>query len=189
LRTLDTRTGAIVASFAYDSAGRLVTLADADSNIVTIERNGSGNPTAIVAPFGQRTALALNGDGYLSSATDPAQQATTLTYHPGGLLATLTDPRTGVHTYTYDGSGRLTRDDDPAGGFTTLTPTPGAFTVTRTRALGRRSTYQVQRLGDGTERRVRTGPAGTVTDVSIKPDASATNVGPDSVVTQWTLGS
>ena len=188
LRTLDTRTGAVLAAFAYDSAGRLVAVTDADSNVVTIERDGTGNPTAIVAPFGQRTVVSVDTAGYLSSATDPAQQSVMLTYHGGGLLATLTDARSGIHRYTYDGRGRLTRDEDPAGGFTDLTRSAGAFSVTRTLALDRSWRYDVERLGDGTEKRLGTGPSGTVLELSIKPDATTHMVGPDSVVTDWSLG-
>src|SRR5438132_4234644 len=86
----------------------------------------AGNPSAIVAPFGQRTTLAVQGDGYLSRVTNPAGEAVQLTYNSGnaaGLLATLTDPRGHVHRYLYDAMGRLVRDENPAGGVTTLART------------------------------------------------------------------
>src|SRR5262249_43555826 len=69
-------TGATLYSFAYDSAGRLVTITDGDGNVTTIERNASGQPTVIVAPFGQRTTLTLNANGYLSSIANPAGETT-----------------------------------------------------------------------------------------------------------------
>jgi YD repeat-containing protein len=102
LRTLDALTGAVRFQFTYDTAGRLATIIDGDGNVTTIERNGSGNPSAIVGPFGQRTSLAVNGDGYLSRVTNPAGEAAQLAYNRGnaeGLLATLTDPRGNVHRY------------------------------------------------------------------------------------------
>jgi YD repeat-containing protein len=53
LRTLNALTGAVKFQFVYDSSGKLVQVTDGDNNVTTIERDGSGNPTAIVSPFGQ----------------------------------------------------------------------------------------------------------------------------------------
>ena len=72
LSTVDALTGATLYTFGYDSAGRLIKITDADNNGTTIERDGNGNPTAIVAPFGQRTTLTVDGNGWLASATNPA---------------------------------------------------------------------------------------------------------------------
>lgn len=63
LRTVDALTAAIRYQFAYDSTGLLITVTDADGKVTTIQRDGTGNPTAIVAPGGQQTALALEGNG------------------------------------------------------------------------------------------------------------------------------
>src|SRR3712207_9193818 len=43
--------------------------------ISSVAREGSGNPTTIVAPFGQRTTLSLDGAGYLSRIANPAGEA------------------------------------------------------------------------------------------------------------------
>src|SRR5207249_2541423 len=67
LRTLNALTGAALYSFSYDSAGRLLTVTDGDGNVTTIQRDGNGNPTGILAPFGQQTTLALEANGYLAS--------------------------------------------------------------------------------------------------------------------------
>src|SRR5439155_6431403 len=67
LRTLDARTGATLYQFAYDGQGRLASVTDSALNVTTITRDGSGNPTGIVGPYGQTTALTLNATGYLSS--------------------------------------------------------------------------------------------------------------------------
>ena len=58
LRTLDALTGAVLYQFTYDAAGRLAQIKDGDGNITTVERDADGNPTAIVAPTGQRTDAA-----------------------------------------------------------------------------------------------------------------------------------
>ena len=55
LRTRDGVTGVTLWRFGYDDAGRMATITDADDRVTRIERDGDGNPTAIVAPGGQRT--------------------------------------------------------------------------------------------------------------------------------------
>ena len=124
LRTLHALTGATLFSFSYDSEGRLTTVTDGDGNVTSIERDGGGTLTGIVAPFVQRTQLALDANGYLASITNPAGDIHALTYNgDGGLPATFTDPRGNLSQMTYDGLGRLTRDEDSAGGFFDLART------------------------------------------------------------------
>ncbi len=57
LRTVDTLRGNTLETFAYDAAGRLVSITDHDGRVTSIQRDGSGKPTAIVAPGGDRTEL------------------------------------------------------------------------------------------------------------------------------------
>jgi YD repeat-containing protein len=59
LQTLSTLTGAALYQFGYDTAGRLSSVTDGDGNTTSIERDADGVPTAIVAPFGQRTELSF----------------------------------------------------------------------------------------------------------------------------------
>src|SRR2546422_5776349 len=75
LRTVDALTGVVRYQFAYDGAGRLLSITDRNGNVTTIDHDGSGNPTAIVGAFGQRTLLAVNADGYLNRITSPAGEA------------------------------------------------------------------------------------------------------------------
>ncbi|HEX2046505.1 MAG TPA: RHS repeat-associated core domain-containing protein [Acidimicrobiales bacterium] len=163
-RTLDGLTGAVLVQFAYDGAGRLSGVTDADGNVTSIDRLPDGGPAAIVAPGGQRTVLEVNGDGYLVRVANPANEAVVLTYHPGGLLATLTEPRGGIHRYTYDGLGRLVGDEHPAGGVTTLARTELAdgHRVTLRSPLGLVTTYESHRTSYGSEH-VTTDPAGAGT--------------------------
>ena len=85
-QTINALTGAVLYQFAYNTAGLLTSVTDGDGNITTIERDGNGNPTAIMAPFGQRTALSLDANGYLASVTNPAGEAYQMTYTADGLL-------------------------------------------------------------------------------------------------------
>ncbi|MBL0124793.1 MAG: hypothetical protein IPP88_19445 [Betaproteobacteria bacterium] len=194
LRTLEALTGTVRHQFAYNSAGRLATVTDGAGNATTIERDGSGNPTAIVAPFGQRTTLEVQGDGYLSRVTNPAGEAIQFTYNSGaaeGLLATLTDPRGNVHRYQYEAIGRLIRDENPAGGVTTLARsdiTDDHYTVTVTTALGLVTTYDVEELTNGTTRRVRIDPTSARTESLLGIDGSRLVTYPDGTVSNTVKG-
>jgi RHS repeat-associated protein len=153
LRTQDALTMAVTGRFAYDSSWRLISITDRDGNVTTVQRDAQGNPTGVVGPYGQRTALSLDGNGYLASITNPANESVQPQYkplvagdfHAGGLLSQLTDGRLGAHLFEYDSNGYLTKDTNPAGAFQTLdrhgniAPT----SVTRATALGRATNYQV----------------------------------------------
>jgi RHS repeat-associated protein len=122
LRTLNTLTGNIIYQFKYDRSNRLISITDENSRVTTIERDPQGNPTAIIAPYGQRTKLTLNNQ-YLSEITDPDGKSFKAEYTPKGLLKTFTDPRGNIRSYDYDELGRLKKAADPVGGVQTLNRT------------------------------------------------------------------
>jgi len=179
LRTLDTLTGAVRFQFAYDGAGRLVTVTDGSGNATTVERDGQGNATAIVAPGGQRTALTLNSD--LATIRNPAGEAVQFTYTTDGLLTALTNPRGGLQRFRYDAVGRLIRDEGPDGGAVTLarTETANGFVVTYTTALGRHLTYEVEQQPTGAVRAATVDELGGRTEIMIGTDGTQTGVYPD----------
>ncbi|MBI2877240.1 MAG: hypothetical protein HYY20_10190 [Candidatus Tectomicrobia bacterium] len=190
LRTLNALTGAIRYRFTYDSHSLLTAVTDGDGNVTAIKRDASGNPTAIFAPFGQRTLLSLDTNDYLGSITNPAGEATQLSYSNDGLLLTLTDPKGNVYRFSYDGLGRLTRDEDPAGGFKALSRTESdtGYTVAVTTALNRVRTYLVESLPAGGTRQVNTDPSGAQTEVTIGTDGSQTTILPDGTIMTLTEG-
>jgi RHS repeat-associated protein len=185
LRTLNALTRAEQYQFRYDSAGRLTHIVDGDGLTTSIERDGAGNPTAIVAPFGQRTTLQLDAHGYLARLTTPAGETTRLTSTPVGLLTSLTDANGHASRFTYDALGRLVRDEDAAGGFKTLTRTGSgeAFHVSLITALGRSTTYAVERVSMGGTRRVNTDPRGLQSLTEIGTNGSRRSTAPDGTVT------
>ena len=186
LSTVDTLTKAVLYTFGYDSDGRLTSITDADNNVTTIERDGSGNPTAIIAPFGQRTRLTLNRNGYLARVTNPASEAYQLTYTASGLLTAFTDPNGHTSTMTYDALGRLLKDTNAASGSQTLARTEltDGFTATRTTALNRTTTYTVEDLSTGDRQRKVLAPDGTETVTLIGTDGSTKITAPDGTVTE-----
>jgi RHS repeat-associated protein len=149
--------------------------------------------SAIIAPFGQRTTLNLNPNGYVTSIANPAGETTQCGYTNDGLLTSFTDPRGNVATMSYDTQGRLMRDEAPpaSGSFFALTRTEAAnsFTVSLTSALNLTTTYQVERLATGEERRVNTFPGGLQNRVTTSTNGSRTGTFTDGRLTTLTLGS
>ncbi|MCC6897656.1 MAG: carboxypeptidase regulatory-like domain-containing protein, partial [Polyangiaceae bacterium] len=164
LSTRDTRTGATRMSFAYSSAGRLVSLTDANGNITTIQHDAGGNPTAIVGPYGHQTVLGVDANGFLTTITDPLAATVTSSYTPAGLMTAFTDARSHTSTMTYDALGRVSTDANAASGSVSFLRTTGfdAFTVNKSTALGRTTTYDVDFLTTGGALRTNTFPDGTV---------------------------
>jgi YD repeat-containing protein len=138
---------------------------DSLGNATTIERSGSGAPTAIVAPFGQRTEVTLDGHGYLATVEDPAGNQVQVTHDTTGLLRELRDPRNRVFRFGYDVAGWLVADTAPDGGVKTLDKVNGdsGYAVTLTSPLGRSTSYEVRMDGKQGEIRTVTDPAGLET--------------------------
>jgi RHS repeat-associated protein len=162
LRTLDTLTKALRYQFTYDSNDRLTTITDGYGNVTTIERDTSGNPAAIVGPYGQRTTLTMNTNGYIEKITNTANESVQLNYTSDGLLTGKTDPNGNKYNFSYDDKGRLLRDSDPVGGLKTLSrsDSEGGYTVALNTAMNRTTTYQVENIAEGVQRRINTFPDG-----------------------------
>jgi RHS repeat-associated protein len=131
--------------------------------VTKIERTMDGAPSAIVAPFGQRTTLTADAGGSLATVRNPLGQTYLLTHDTHGLLTGATDPAGNVHTFTYDANGRLTKDDEPGPGFTDLQRVElanGGHYVTLTTALGVVSRFQSEPQTGGGELRTITDGAG-----------------------------
>jgi len=191
LRTLNALTSATLFSFNYDTSGLLVTITDGSGNITTIERDANSNPTAIVAPFGQRTDLTLDANGYLASVTNPAQESTQMTYYVGGLMNTYTDPKKNIHNFTYDANGLLTLDENPASGYTTLAGTNTSTSKQQilTTALGRTTTYLTEYIPTGDQRQTITTPTGGQSVTLLKTDGSQQATMSDGMTSLVTLGT
>ena len=190
LRTLHALTGAVLYTFAYNSNGHLLSVTDYDGNVTMIERNGSGQPTAIVASGGQRTLLTLTGSGFLRTVANPAGNTVTLAYTASGLLTSLTDARVGVAQFLYDGNGRLTRDTNAAGKVINLSrlEQPGLTSVTLTTGLGEATTYTIETLPNGDWQRSVTTADGSTRRLVIGEGSVWTLTQPDGSVERVTYG-
>ena len=198
LRTLNALTGTIRYEFSYDGAGLLTkvtevvndVVTDPNNAVTTIERDADGNATGIVGPFGQRTVLTKDANGYLESIKNPASESVKFTYSVDGLLKTLTDALNNPpFIFDYDRLGRLIKDTDPEGGFKTLDPTakPNGFSVLLKTRLGMATTYDVQNVPNGDEKRINTFPNGLQTDTTIGQNGVTTSLSPDGMATASTV--
>lgn len=190
LRTRDALTGAMRYEFEYDSEGRLAKIEDGDGLQTTIERDGSGAPVAIQAPFGQTTDIDAPA-GRLESLTSPANEEVSFTYGSGGLLKSMETAEGHVTTFEYDGDGRLLKDDDPAAGFKQLSrvETVDDSEVTLTTKLERASTYRVERLDNAGVRRSWTNPSGLDSTALIRSDGTTVLDQTDGSVSTSTTGA
>ena len=189
LRTLDSKTKTVLYSFTYDSKGLLIQITDGDGDITRIERDTAGNPTAIVSADNLRTTLTLDANGYLASIANPASETFRMTYTADGLLTTFTDPKGNASTMTYDALGRLIRDQNAAGGFWALSRTelaiaPNAgYEASMSSALNRTTTYRVENLSTGDQRRTNLYPDATQSISLIGKNGTTTTTASDGTVT------
>lgn len=181
LTTHDTLTGALRYSFGYDATGWLISITDENGEITLVERDGAGNPTALVAPHGQRTSLVVNADRYLTSITSPGSQNHAFTYFAGGLLKTFTNPRSLTTAFTYDTNSRLATDIGPDGYQSTLARTAlsDGYKVTVTSAAGRQKQYQISYPDAVGEVLTNTDAAGIQSSITFNPNGGSVEVSAD----------
>jgi RHS repeat-associated protein len=181
LRTVDTTTNQTVATFGYDSAGRLASITDIDGDKTTISHDSAGHPTKITGPYGDTTTLTSTAAGYLHTITDPAGNTHTAGYDANGLLTSWQDARGNTSNLTYDSQGRLTADNDRAGNAKTLarTLTANGHRVDVTTPEGHVSGHTLERLPNGDVRRTTTDPAGLVGTQTTKPNGTGVTATPD----------
>ncbi|MGJ0428053.1 PKD domain-containing protein [Methylobacter sp.] len=190
LATLNALTGATLLSFTYDAQGRLSQITDGDGLITRIERDALGNPRAIVAPFGQRTTLALDSNGYLAKATNPAGESHEMAYTSDGLLTSFKDSRGNASIFTYDASGRLWTDTNAGNGGSTLSRTELAdgHAVSLTTALNRVTSHTSRNLSTGDRERTHTRSDNTISTTLEKTDGTFVTTETDGTVTTLVQG-
>ncbi len=172
-------------TFGYDSNGRLITVTDENGLVTRLERDASGNVTAIVGPYGHRSTFTYDANGYLASMTNPANETTSFTTAAAGLITRITTPRGGIYQYEYDTLGRLTRASNPVGGFLRLerSESPGLVVVRATNGLTHTTEYRLENLPNGDQRRVVIAPNGATTTSITRADGTVSVTYPDGTTT------
>lgn len=165
LSTVSAITGRLLREMVYDASGRLIEVRSAEATALTIERDGNGTATAIVAPAGERTVLTMDASGKLTRVETPAGRISQPRYDAMDLLTGFTDAAGGEHTYAYDARIRLISDDGPDGVGATLTyeEDDDQQTVTHTTSGGSITVFRDAALPDGGSILTRTDPDGSVT--------------------------
>ena len=170
--TRSTFGGQLLSSYQYDANGQLASSTDSHGNTTTFERNGQGQLTVVVGPFGQRTTLSYSGN-QLTQVQQPGGLTHNMSYASAtsNLLTSYRDARGGVDSFTYSPGGRLRTNSDAAGGGWTLTDTsetsdywPGtkSYGFTAQSAEGRVSQNQIRDQGSwGIHSLEQTRPDGT----------------------------
>jgi len=143
-----------------------------------------------VAPFGQRTTLALDSNGYLGKVTNPAGESHEMVYTADGLLTSFKDPRGNASTLTYDTLGRLLTDVNASGGGSSLSRTEltDGYAATVTSALNRVTTHEVHNLSTGNRERKHTQPDNTASTTVEKTDGTVTTTEADGTSTTLLQG-
>ncbi|HEV2722686.1 MAG TPA: IPT/TIG domain-containing protein, partial [Thermoanaerobaculia bacterium] len=178
LRTVDADTGAVVYTFGYTN-GLLTTITDVAGNVTTVERNGGGDATAIIANGGQRTEI--SGAPYATSITTAPGETTQFSYTADGLMTGKIDPRNVPSTYSWNTLGLLIRDAGADGGAVDgdRSEVTDGHTVTMTTAGGRVTRYSAISPANGDQTRLTLDPAGLLTTTVRHPDSTAQTTLPD----------
>jgi RHS repeat-associated protein len=144
------------ATFTFDPAGDLVTLADANGNTVRLSY-AEGKLTQVADDFGRSLSIQWQGDS-ISAVSDQAGRTVTFAYNARGDLITATDYDGVAERYRYDSAHRVTRLIAASGVETQNTYDAQGRVVAQTSADGQN--YQFA-YAEGTTS--VTGPTGLVT--------------------------
>ncbi|WIE62308.1 DUF6531 domain-containing protein [Curtobacterium sp. MCLR17_032] len=110
----------VTVELEHDEHGELVATRNALGDVLRVERDAAGRPTAVTAPSGARTEYRYDAAGRLTSRRD-ADGAEWTFEHEGSRIVAVTDP-TGARTaYGYGANGEAERTTDPLGRTVTRT--------------------------------------------------------------------
>ncbi len=187
LRTVDALTGAVLYRFSYNPEGLLIAVEDVDGLRTRIQRDNAGGLQAFIGPYGHVTHLALDGEGRLASITDPAGAETDFTYSTHGQLASLRNPLGEAWAFRYDEWGDLVEHEDPLQHTLTLDGETArdSKTTLLTSAEGRLTSYTIEYLPGGDERRdVDFGDGGLTTTMMEADVRRTTTLADGMIITQ-----
>jgi RHS repeat-associated protein len=160
IKTINARTGAALVTFGYVD-GVLRTVADRNNHVTQINPLTNPGRYEVVAPYGQKTTIALGASGYATSIGDTLA-AMTLSPSSDGLLGTLYDRNGNPFGFTFDSAGYLTHDTNLLGTQTlSRVVLPNGRKVTHTTPLQRKTDFETTVDLAGTVNHTTTFPDGT----------------------------
>ena len=185
-RHLETRnavTRNLLLKFGYSEDGTLSSIEDSYGQITTFEkRNGT---VVVTAPHGQVTTVALDGSGRPSVVTNPAGERNELEYSAEGLLTGISNRRGYVFRQAYDELGKTVSNLDPDGGSNTFSAVAcslyadSGWVTTVVDGMGRTNVVSVSRRPDGLEVQAETSPDGLCTVTTNCTDGTVLVAAPD----------
>jgi len=145
-------TGGLIRRFEYNPRGYVSAIVDAFQNRISVERDASDRPSAIVSPDGVRTTLSFDANGYLAAVDAAETRNWSMTYRNDGLLTRIRDPRS-QETHFEWSNARLVGHRDALDNTRSLTPTRWMSLRYERRELtsreGRISSFDTDRDFDG----------------------------------------
>jgi RHS repeat-associated protein len=115
-KTIDLNSGVSLYEFIYDEESNLLYIIDQFENTISIERNASGMPIAIISPDGIRTGLSIDANNHLNRVTYADGSAYEIEYTTDGLMKAEIEPAGNRFEHKFDGQGRLKDVLDEEGG-------------------------------------------------------------------------
>jgi RHS repeat-associated protein len=150
------------------------TIEDAYGNVTRIERDGQNLITAVAGPFGQSTAISNDPNGNPTRITNPAGEVISLSYSGPGQLVGIVDAKGNSYQFTMDNAGHVSQTKDPTGasGGLELTSAEHGFETSRKSALGRASSFALERPSEDQTSLTVTYPSGSRIQMSSLTDGS-----------------
>ncbi|MCD4790514.1 MAG: hypothetical protein K8R37_10980, partial [Bacteroidales bacterium] len=111
-QTIDLDTGTVLYEFSYDDDNNLLSITDCFANRITVDRDGSGMPIAIISPDGITTGLTIDSNNHLTRITYPDNSFYSFKYTLDGLMTAKIEPEANGFEHEFDASGRLTNATD-----------------------------------------------------------------------------
>jgi len=111
-QTIDLDTGTVLYEFSYDDDNNLLSITDRFANRITVDRDGSGMPIAIISPDGITTGLTIDSNNHLTRITYPDNSFYSFKYTLDGLMTAKIEPEANGFEHEFDASGRLTNATD-----------------------------------------------------------------------------
>ena len=99
----------------FNSAGKLVSLADRVGNQTTLAYDTGGKLASVTDPFGRVLSFTPNANGQVLSISDTMGTVATYTYGGGNQLLSVTYADNSAFQFSYDGNYRLTSVADALG--------------------------------------------------------------------------
>jgi RHS repeat-associated protein len=115
-KTTDIDTGITLYEFGHNKNKELVLITDQFDNRITINRNSSGVPLAIISPDGITTGLTIDANNHLTRVTYPDNSFYSFEYTWDGLMTANIEPEANGFEHQFDSLGRLTDATDDEGG-------------------------------------------------------------------------